>query len=335
MKISRVNIRKVNRLIKTLSKELEQLTNCLEINNVSFNGTNMILHGLPLCMHLKHYINENIFFAYGLAKYAKTDSEKMFFCNYLCVLLYAFIELYAQSLNVYYDLDLQPMRKKVNYDPLISDGIVEQTKQDLSKTNGAVVSIENVINQLKKDYQENEYFIQIQEELTSDEIKRLKDLRNNQVHYQSILGRYHQSYTPGKANCFVFDVHPNCINKREYDEFLKLSEVIIHKEIGLIKLFYGMIFDKKMILKGQKEEELCVVKCKECGKELLIPERTIVFLKALNMLPSIKHNDGCRGVIDLTINERIKVHPEQYCSCLYELMQIIGEMIECENLEKV
>ena len=81
MKISRVNIRKVNRLIKTLSKELEQLTNCLEINNVSFNGTNMILHGLPLCMHLKHYINENIFPAYGLAKYAKTESEKMFFCN--------------------------------------------------------------------------------------------------------------------------------------------------------------------------------------------------------------------------------------------------------------
>lgn len=79
MKISRVNTRKVNKLIKRLSKELEQSTNCLEINNTGFNGTNMILHGLPLCTHLKHYINENIFPAYGLAKYAKTDSEKMFF----------------------------------------------------------------------------------------------------------------------------------------------------------------------------------------------------------------------------------------------------------------
>ena len=265
----------------------------------------------------------------------KQIARKCFFCNYLCVLLYAFIELYAQSLNVYYDLDLQPMNKKINDNLLIFNGIVEQTRNDLPKVNGSLVCIEKVRNQLKKYYQENEYFIQIQEELHSDEIKRLKNLRNNEVHYQSILGRYHQSYTPGKVNRFVFAVHLDCINKREYDEFLKLSEVIIHKEIGLIKLFYGMIFDKKMILKGQKEEELCVVKCKECGMELLIPQRTIVFLKALNILPTIKHNDGCQGVIDLTINERIKVHPEQYCSCLYEWMHVIGEMIECENLDKV
>ena len=191
MKITRWNVRKINKCINILSKELEEQMKGIHISNSNYNG--MDFTGISLYLHLSSYMNENIFPAMGLAKYVKSSAEKMFFCNYLCTLLYSFIELYAQCLNVYYNLDLVPIQKAVNRSVISHGGIVQQTKQGLFNISGKVVSIENVIKELNKEYQANEYFEKIKEILKVDEIRRLKELRNNQLHYQPIFGRFYQS----------------------------------------------------------------------------------------------------------------------------------------------
>lgn len=332
MIISQLNVKKINKLINELDKELEEQIKNARSNNNGFNDDNMIFSGTPLYTHLRNYISENIFPAYGLAKHTKTASEIMFFCNYLCILLYSFIELYAQSLNVYYNLDLIPIRKAVNRNVLTAQniGIVEQTKKGLSKISGKAVSIENVISELEGKYQTNEYFEEIKRILKCIEIKRLKDLRNNQLHYQSIFGRYNQSYMPGPEALFIFDIKPNNINidEDEYSEFLQLSEDIIQKEIKLIFYFYEMILDQKMIKKDEAEEELCIVKCKECGEELMIPEEIISLLEKFELFPVIPHGNVCKGEIDLDIIRKINVHPEHYNSKLFYLITIVKDLIE-------
>lgn len=158
MKITCLNVRKINKFINNLSIELEEQMKGIQISNSNYNSMDMCLSGTPLYLQMNSYMKENIFPAMGLAKYAKLPSEKSFFCNYLCILLYSFVELYAQCLNVYYNLDLVPIHKSANRNVISYGGIVQQTKQGLSDISGKVVSIESVIRELNKKYQANEYF---------------------------------------------------------------------------------------------------------------------------------------------------------------------------------
>lgn len=325
MKITRWNVRKINKCIDILSKELEEQMKGIHISNSNYNG--MDFTGISLYLHLSSYMNENIFPAMGLAKYVKSSAEKMFFCNYLCTLLYSFIELYAQCLNVYYNLDLVPIQKAVNRSVISHGGIVQQTKQGLFNISGKVVSIENVIKELNKEYQANEYFEKIKEILKVDEIRRLKELRNNQLHYQPIFGRFYQSYMPGKEGFFTFNVSPQNadIDKEEYVEFISLSETIIREEIKLIFYFKEMVIDKKMLHKEEREGELCAVKCTKCKKELLLPEKIISYMEAFEYIPTFPHNNECDGKVDLNIVRKVKVHPEKYCSIALDAIRRISE----------
>lgn len=327
MKINCLNTRKINKFIDNLSKELEEQMKGIQINNSNYNSMDMCFSGTPLYLQLNSYMNENIFPAMGFAKYAKSPGEKMFFCNYLCILLYSFIELYAQCLNVYYDLDLMPIHKASNENVMLYGGIVQQTKQGLIDISGKVVSIESVINELSKKFQANEYFEMIKKILEVDEIRRLKELRNNQLHYQPIFGRFNQSYMPGKEGFFTFNVSPYNANihKEEYAEFLSLSEKIVREEIKLIYYFYKMVTDKKMLLKEEKEKELCVVKCTKCKMDLLLPEEIISYMKVLGVFPTFPHNNECDGKVNLDIIRKINVHPEKYRSIAYDALRWISE----------
>lgn len=328
MKINRLNARKINKLINNLSKELEEQMKGIQITNSNYNDMGMCFSGTPLYLQLNSYMNQNIFPAMGFAKYAKSPSEKMFFCNYLCILLYSFIELYAQCLNVYYNLDLVPIHKAANRNVISYGGIVQQTKQGFFDISGKVVSIESVIKELSKKFQANEYFEMIKKILEVDEIRRLKELRNNQLHYQPIFGRFNQSYMPGKEGFFIFNVSPDNadIDKEEYVEFLSLSEKIVREEIKLIYYFYEMVIDKKMLLKEENERELCVVKCTKCKKDLLLPEEIILYMKVLEVFPTFPHNNECDGKVNLDIIRKINVHPEKYRSIAYDaLRRISGE----------
>lgn len=326
MKITCLNVRKINKFIDNLSKELEEQMKGIQISNSNYNG--MDFTGISLYLHLSSYMNENIFPAMGFAKYAKSSAEKMFFCNYLCILLYSFIELYAQCLNVYYHLDLIPIHKAVNRSVISHGGIVQQTKQGLFDISGKVVSIESVIKELNRKYQANEYFEMIKKILEVDEIRRLKELRNNQLHYQPIFGRFNQSYMPGKEGFFTFNVSSKNadIDKEEYVEFISLSETIAREEIKLIFYFYEMVIDKKMMRKEENEGELCVIKCTKCKKELLLPEEIISYMKAFEFIPTFPHNNECDGKVDLNIIRKVNVHPEKYRSIALEaIRRISGE----------
>ncbi len=297
----------------------------IQISNSNYNSKDMCFLGTPLYLHLNSYMNENIFPAIGFAKYAKSPSEEMFFCNYLCILLYSFIELYAQCLNVYYNLDLVPIRKAANRSMISHGGIVEQTKQGLFDISGKVVSIESVVKELSQKYQANEYFEMIKKILEVDEIRRLKELRNNQLHYQPVFGRFNQSYMPGNEGFFTFNVSPynTDIDKKEYVEFLSLSERIVREEIKLIYYFHEMIIDKKMMLKDENERELCVVKCTKCNKDLLLPEEMISYMKVLEVLPAFPHDNECDGKVNLDIIRKVNVHPKKYRSIAYDAIRRI------------
>lgn len=328
MKINSLKVRKINKFINRLSKGLEEQMRDTQISNSNYNSEDMCIAGTPLYLHLNSYMNENVFPAMGLAKYAKSSAEKMFFCNYLCILLYSFIELYAQCLNVYYHLDLIPIHKAVDRSVISGGGIVEQTKQGLFDISGRVVSIESVIKELSKKYQTNEYFEIIKNILEMDEIRRLKELRNNQLHYQPVFGRFNQSYIPGNDGFFTINISPNNadIDKKEYFEFVSLSERIINEEIKLIYYFVEMIIDKKMLLKEEKERELCVVKCMKCKRDLLLPEEIISYMKVLEVLPVFPHNNECNGKVNLDIIRKVNVHPEKYCSIAFDaIRRTIGE----------
>ena len=103
-------------------------------------------------------------------------------------------------------------------------------------------------------------------------MRPLKELRNNQLHYQPIFGRFNQSYMPGKEGSFSFNVSPQNvdIDKEEYVEFISISETIIREEIKLIFYFDEMVIDKKMLRKEENEGELCAVKCTKCKKSFFI-----------------------------------------------------------------
>ena len=90
MKITCLNVRKINKCIDNLSKELEEQMKGIQISNSNYNG--MDFTGISLYLHLSSYMNENIFPAMGYAKYANSSAEKCFF-----VTIYVFY--YTHLLN--------------------------------------------------------------------------------------------------------------------------------------------------------------------------------------------------------------------------------------------
>lgn len=326
MKVNGLNIRKINNYINCLNKELKEQMEEISISRGNYNDINKGIEGTTLYLQLNSYMKESVFPCISLAKYAKSSAEKMFFCNYLCILLYSFIELYAQCLNAYYNLDLIPVHKAANRN-IINKGIVEQTKAGLSNISGKVVSIEKVIKELNEKYQTNEYFEAIKKILEMDEFRRLRELRHNQLHYQPIFGRFNQCYIPENKD-FSINISPaNAdIDEREYHDFFSMSKRIVDGEIKLIYYFFEMIIDKKMLLKGEEEKEVCVVRCAKCKKKLLLPEEFILNMKELGAVLTFPHHEECNGIVDWEILNKIKVHPEKYNGIKNDVNEwLIGE----------
>lgn len=325
MKINRTQEKKINLLIRSMTKNMEDRLKHPNMKYSNYNSEGTFIGGMPLLVHLQNYIKQNIFPAYAIAKYSISYEEKMFYCNYLCILMYSFIELYAQTLNVFYDLKLLPLHNMPANSPItVSTGVVEQSIRPLPYKDESVVSMKKVLMLINKNYKTNEYYEEIRNILKCAEISRLKALRNYQMHYQSIFSRYTQNYSlvNGKK---VFTMNVNSkdkpINEREYVLFMELAESILEKEIELIYFFAEMIVDKKLIKCGEDEEEVCIVQCECCSKQFTLPQIAIEFFKTMDY--SIPH-DRCEGRVSLESIRTIRIHPERWNSILLECLDMIS-----------
>lgn len=323
MIINQFNKKKINLMISNMKKKFEDKLYHSNMKYSQYNSNGTIFGGTVLIAHLQNYINNNIFPAYAMIKYSVSYDEKMFYCNYLCILMYSFIELYAQSINVFYDLKLLPAHKMPVSNPLTIAGVVEQSTEGLPNNPGKTVSIENVIKEINGKYKTNEYYEEIQNIIGSSEISRLKELRNYQMHYQSVFSRYNQNYlfVDGET-IFNMDINSKDkpLNEKEYDLFMKLADTVIEKEVDLVYFFMEMIADKKLIRLNDEEKELCFIQCEKCNKHFVLPEITVELFKTIGF--SIPH-DMCEGELNLEPIKMIKVHPERYNSFLLESLDMI------------
>ena len=248
MVFSKFDINKINSEIKDLMAAYEDKLDFSRTKFSQYNVSDCKYSGMLLITQMKSHVNDSILPAYVLARHSKSDEEKMFFCNYLCILLYSFLELYAQSLNAFYDLRILPVHKMPVNNPLMNAGVIEQSLVGLEKKQWKTVSIETVMKEIQRIYKSNEYFDDIRKIVESEEVARLKELRNYQMHYQSIFGRYTQSYSfQNNESVFNMEINPKGkpFREKEYSLFLELANNIIEKEFNLTFCFLGMITDKK------------------------------------------------------------------------------------------
>lgn len=239
--------------------------------------------------------------------------------------MFSFIELYSQSLNVFYDLKLLPVHKCPMNNPLLGKraGIVEQIIDGVENKTGKTVTVENVIKGIEKCYKTNGYYNEIKKILESEEVLRLRELRNYQMHYQSIFSRYRQNYSfMDNESSFTMDVYPKdeSFQEKEYDIFLTLAELIIDKEIELVSYFIQMFTDKKMIRLGAEEQEVGVIECLDCGKRFIFPKEIIDIYKKINFL--VPH-ETCKGRFDYKVLKKKFVHPELYNAIFFEGVDLI------------
>ena len=323
MVFSKFDTNKINSEIKDLVATYEDKVDFSKAKFSQYNVSDCKYSGMLLITQMKSHVNDSILPAYVLARHSKSDDEKMFFCNYLCILLYSFLELYAQSLNVFYDLRILPVHKMPVNNPLMNAGVVEQSLEGLENKQGKTVSIETVMKEIQQIYKLNEYFAVIKKIVESEDMARLKELRNYQMHYQSIFCRFTQSYSfQNNESVFNMEINPKGkpFREKEYSLFLELADNIIEKEFNLTSCFLGMITDKKMIRLDEEEKELCTIQCLKCKRRFAFPKEIIDLLKKVDF--SVPHS-GCVGQFDFEVIEKSNVHPELHNRIILETMKLL------------
>ena len=92
-------------MISNMKKEFEDKLYHSNMKYSQYNSNGIILGGTVLIVHLQNYINNNIFPAYAMIKYSVSYDEKMFYCNYLCILMYSHYFIDSIGLHDFTALD--------------------------------------------------------------------------------------------------------------------------------------------------------------------------------------------------------------------------------------
>ena len=144
---------------------------------------------------LENYLISDILYCYFCMEFSISENKQAFYANTLVRLLGSFLDLYAQVLNNFYELELNPLRKDIAPN-IFSEGVVTQAINGVKDSDKKYksVSLNTVIKKIKSKYQTNEYFDAIEKILGEDEIQSMSILRNYETHYQSIFSKYNQSY---------------------------------------------------------------------------------------------------------------------------------------------
>lgn len=309
---------KINRKYNFLKKDIENyLKKSLKVSD--FNP-NSLFDGFDY--QLENYMYEEILYCLVRASYSNDINEQRFHSNILIRLLASFLDLYAQILNSFYDLELVPLRKNITpiFDIYGDYGIVKQAINGVDNLKGSrAVTLEEVYRSLESNYSSNEYFDAIKAIIHSKELQSLKILRNYVTHYQSIFSRYSHGYSfdNNKPIKRTFRINGSIIDKQEHNNFISLALKIIELEVDLIFNFKLMYYNKKMIKKNESTEIAYVLECPNCKQKFLVTEVIKKFYEENRKLKikhkEIVHKKDCLSekYLNLT-NETIEIHPEKF-----------------------
>lgn len=108
---------------------------------------------------LENYLISDILYCYFCTEFSISENKQAFYANTLVRLLGSFLDLYAQVLNNFYDLELNPLRKDIAPN-IFSEGVVTQAINGVKDSDKKYksVSLNTVIKKIKSKYQTNEYF---------------------------------------------------------------------------------------------------------------------------------------------------------------------------------
>lgn len=264
---------------------------------------------------LTNYLKKHIIYVYVLAKNANSNIDREIYANTLCSNLCSFIDLYAQILNIFYKLDLKPLRNKfcsTPFDP--TSTIIDQAINGDLAQNGSVTTWNSVKNRIKSNYDEQNNYYKLTKKILNDDtdpdIKAIKALRNYCVHYQPLFSRFE---IWSNSNQILFNVNSNDSVSDQYQKFIELAYRVIKKEILIIHYFEGMCFDRKMVPKNRHSERVSIFRCNNCNSELMVTDYYKDFLeencKLKIFCEKCKHNS-----IIIDTGRTILVHPEKYDS---------------------
>jgi hypothetical protein len=306
---------KINREYNFLKKDIE---NKLK-KSLKSSGFNPISHFNGFDYQLENYMYEEILYCLVRASYSNDINEQRFHSNILIRLLASFLDLYAQILNSFYDLELDPLRNNIT--PIYGDyGIVKQAINGVDNLKRSKpVTLKKVYQSLESNYSSNEYFDNIKEIIHSKELESLNILRNYVTHYQSIFSRYSQNYSfdNNKPIKRIFRINGSILDKQEHDDFISLALKIINLEVDLIFNFKLMYYNKKMIKKNESTKIAYVLECPDCKRKFPVTEVIKKFYEENGKL-KIEHKEivnkkDCLSekYLNLT-NETIEIHPEKF-----------------------
>ena len=265
----------------------------------------------PCYENLKDFLENEILYVYVMAKSATLNLDQEIYGNALCRNLCSFIDLYSQSLNMFYKLGLKPLRQKFSIGLNPNDNVVDKIidgKIKYYKGKSKITNWNAVKNEIERKYNLNNYYIKAKDIIDSDNIRKMKQLRNYSIHYQPLFSRFEMWYDDEST---VFDVHPIQYDNKEYSKFIELSHKVMNQEIKLLECFEGMFFDKKMIRKGENEKVLYEFACQHCHKGILLVANE--FKKIVNDRELIAYCPKCKSdSCFIDYKKTITVHPEKY-----------------------
>lgn len=268
---------------------------------------------------LENYLISDILYCYFCMECSFSEKKRAFYANILVRLLGSFLDLYAQVLNNFYDLELNPLRKDIA-PTILSEGVVTQAINGVKNSDKKYksVSLNAVIKKIKRKYIINEYFEAIEEILGEEEIQTLNILRNYETHYQSIFSKYNQSYSFDGSGLYnkSFTTNGSIYDEDEFNKFVELSKKVINLYSGLIYYFNKMLFDRKLIEQGKNPEKVYILQCPECLEKFLFTDlQRIAYDYGFNI--TIEHIN-CFSKKYLTwTNEKMEVHPERYNQMIF------------------
>ena len=112
----------------------------------NFSEFNLVNTLETYSFQLEEYMFEQVCRCFRKVLTGENEADKAFYLNILAKFLGDFLDLYAQILNNFYDLELVPLRKDFNPGS-IKGGIVSQALNGVGNSVGSTVSIQNVIYQ--------------------------------------------------------------------------------------------------------------------------------------------------------------------------------------------
>lgn len=315
-------------------KDLEKITieknRIIEILNIrskeiklsDFNEQSEFMFGEILSMKIKYYLNKMIIPTFACVKNSDVDEQRAYYANYLIRLLGSFLDMYAQVLNNYYGLKLNPLKKHYQSSIFEKENTIHKFLKQKSIENYNIVTVNRVMKNLDENYHSNEAFVNIKDILNKDIIRNiLLDLRNYETHFQSIFSMYNMYYDPTTMlRSMSFNNTHDFIDKEEFTDFLNITEKIILLYIDLIVQFEFMYKNRKMIEKKfDVSSHVFTSTCLKCGNKFLIDKINFELIKTKNLKLKC-FSDSCNGVQSLEFSEKIEVHPEKEYKIMIEFI---------------